>query len=83
MPGKLMRAVSQQPKLDQIVIADAYLEKIDACKTGRVYLLRSTSHDLKRFFWMQETHVRTCTIECVLKGGEITVHSQAVAALFS
>jgi len=48
------REKNEQPKLDQIVIADAYLEKIDACKTGRVYLLRSTSHDLKRFFWMQE-----------------------------
>lgn len=40
--------------LDLIVINDAYFEKIDACKTGRVYLLRFTSSDKKLFFWMQE-----------------------------
>merc|ERR1719440_215229 len=40
--------------VDLIVINDAYLEKIDKCTTGRVYLLRFTSSDKKLFFWMQE-----------------------------
>eukprot|EP00928_Gymnodinium_smaydae_P035973 TRINITY_DN25229_c0_g1_i6.p2 TRINITY_DN25229_c0_g1~~TRINITY_DN25229_c0_g1_i6.p2 ORF type:complete len:1002 (-),score=315.63 TRINITY_DN25229_c0_g1_i6:85-3090(-) len=39
---------------DMIVIADAYLQKIDKCKDGRVYVLRNTSHNKKLFFWMQE-----------------------------
>lgn len=39
---------------DLIVINDAYLEKIDKCTTGRVYLLRFTSSAKKMFFWMQE-----------------------------
>jgi len=39
---------------DLIVINDAYFERIDKCKTGRVYLLRFTSSDKKMFFWMQE-----------------------------
>jgi len=40
--------------VDLIVINDAYLEKIEKCKTGRVYLLRFTSSNKKLFFWMQE-----------------------------
>mmetsp|Transcript_105792 Transcript_105792/g.183913 ORF Transcript_105792/g.183913 Transcript_105792/m.183913 type:complete len:309 (-) Transcript_105792:79-1005(-) len=40
--------------IDLIVINDAYLEKIEKCTTGRVYLLRFTSSDKKLFFWMQE-----------------------------
>merc|ERR1719409_1164029 len=40
--------------MDLIVINDAYLEKIEQCKTGRVYLLRFTSSEKKLFFWMQE-----------------------------
>lgn len=39
---------------DLIVINDAYLEKIEKCTTGRVYILRFTSSDKKLFFWMQE-----------------------------
>lgn len=40
--------------VDLIVINDAYLELIEKCKTGRVYLLRFTSSEKKLFFWMQE-----------------------------
>merc|ERR1719487_2253667 len=40
--------------VDLIVINDAYLEKIEKCTTGRVYLLRFTSSEKKLFFWMQE-----------------------------
>jgi hypothetical protein len=40
--------------VDLIVINDAYLEKIEKCTTGRVYLLRFTSSERKLFFWMQE-----------------------------
>lgn len=40
--------------IDLITIADAYFEKIDKCKDGRVYLLRFTSSEKKLFFWMQE-----------------------------
>jgi len=40
--------------IDLIVINDAYLEKIEKCTTGRVYILRFTSSDKKMFFWMQE-----------------------------
>lgn len=40
--------------VDLIVINDAYLEKIEKCKDGRVYLLRFTSSEKKLFFWMQE-----------------------------
>lgn len=40
--------------LDLIVINDAYLERIEKCTTGRVYLLRFSSSDKKHFFWMQE-----------------------------
>jgi ubiquitin carboxyl-terminal hydrolase 5/13 len=40
--------------IDSIVINDAYLEKIEKCTTGRVYILRYTTHDKKIFFWMQE-----------------------------
>merc|ERR1719203_558055 len=39
---------------DLIVINDAYFQKIEKCKTGRVYILRFTSSDKKMFFWMQE-----------------------------
>jgi 26S proteasome regulatory subunit N13 len=39
---------------DLIVINDAYLEKIEKCTTGRVYILRFTSSEKKMFFWMQE-----------------------------
>ena len=39
---------------DLIVINDAYMERIQKCTTGRVYLLRFTSSDKKMFFWMQE-----------------------------
>jgi len=39
---------------DLIVINDAYFQKIEKCKTGRVYILRFTSSDKKLFFWMQE-----------------------------
>lgn len=40
--------------VDLIVINDAYLERVEKCKTGRVYLLRFTSSNKKLFFWMQE-----------------------------
>ncbi|CAK0789009.1 unnamed protein product [Prorocentrum cordatum] len=40
--------------LDLIVINDAYFEKIEKCKDGRVYVLRFTSSDKKLIFWMQE-----------------------------
>lgn len=40
--------------LDLIVINDAYFERIEKVKDGRVYLLRFTSSDKKLFFWMQE-----------------------------
>merc|ERR1740138_440676 len=40
--------------VDLIVINDAYLERIEKCTTGRVYLLRFTSSEKKMFFWMQE-----------------------------
>jgi len=40
--------------VDLIVINDAYLERIEKCTTGRVYLLRFTSSDKKLFFWLQE-----------------------------
>merc|ERR1719229_1885200 len=43
-----------EASIDLIVINDAYLEKIEKCTTGRVYLLRFTSSDKKHFFWMQE-----------------------------
>lgn len=39
---------------DLIVINDAYFQKIEKCKDGRVYILRFTSSDKKMFFWMQE-----------------------------
>jgi len=39
---------------DLIVVNDAYFEKIEKVKDGRVYLLRFTSSDKKMFFWMQE-----------------------------
>ena len=39
---------------DLIVINDAYMERIQKCTTGRVYILRFTSSDKKMFFWMQE-----------------------------
>lgn len=39
---------------DLIVINDAYFEKIEKCKDGRVYILRFTSSDKKLLFWMQE-----------------------------
>lgn len=48
------RTKPAQPVTDLIVINDAYLEKIEQCKTGRVYLLRFTSSNKKLFFWMQE-----------------------------
>mmetsp|Transcript_29697 Transcript_29697/g.44815 ORF Transcript_29697/g.44815 Transcript_29697/m.44815 type:complete len:273 (+) Transcript_29697:91-909(+) len=37
-----------------IVINDAYFEKIEKVKDGRVYILRFTSSNKKLFFWMQE-----------------------------
>jgi len=40
--------------IDLIVINDAYFEKIEKCKDGRVFLLRFTSSEKKLFFWMQE-----------------------------
>uniref|UniRef100_A0A7S2KTS2 Pru domain-containing protein n=1 Tax=Zooxanthella nutricula TaxID=1333877 RepID=A0A7S2KTS2_9DINO len=40
--------------LDLIVINDAYFERIEKVKDGRVYILRFTSSDKKLFFWMQE-----------------------------
>jgi len=44
---------------DLFIVADAYLERIEKCKTGktidgRVYILRFTSSKKKMFFWMQE-----------------------------
>merc|ERR1719171_1738627 len=45
---------SNETVIDLIVINDAYFEKIEKCKTGRVYLLRFTSSEKKLFFWMQE-----------------------------
>jgi len=44
----------KETSMDLIVISDAYLERIEKCKTGRVYILRFTSSDKKLFFWMQE-----------------------------
>jgi len=43
--------------VDLIVINDAYLERIEKCTTGRVYLLRFTSSEKKLFFWMQDPKV--------------------------
>jgi hypothetical protein len=40
--------------IDLITINDAYFEKIEKCKDGRVFLLRFTSSEKKLFFWMQE-----------------------------
>lgn len=40
--------------IDLIVINDAYFQKIEKVKDGRVYILRFTSSDKKLFFWMQE-----------------------------
>lgn len=45
---------SGKVELDLIVINDVYLQRVEQCKTGRVYILRSTSSDQKHFFWMQE-----------------------------
>ncbi|KAF8821334.1 putative adhesion regulating molecule region protein [Cardiosporidium cionae] len=36
-----------------IVISDAYLQKVEQAKTGRVYVLRFTSSDEKLLYWMQ------------------------------
>jgi len=44
---------------DLIVINDAYFQKIEKCKDGRVYILRFTSSDKKLFFWMQEPKEET------------------------
>jgi hypothetical protein len=33
---------------------DATFEHVPECTTGRVYLLRFKSSNIKRFFWMQE-----------------------------
>lgn len=41
------------------VFDDAYLEKIEECKTGEVYVLRFTSNSHKSFYWLQETNVST------------------------
>merc|ERR1719456_117300 len=49
-----MNREKNEVAVDLIVINDAYLEKIEQCKTGRVYLLRFTSSERKLFFWMQE-----------------------------
>lgn len=48
------RTNAQQTPMDLIVINDAYLEKVDKCTTGRVYVLRFTSSNKKLLFWMQE-----------------------------
>lgn len=44
----------KETAVDLIVINDAYLERIEKCTTGRVFLLRFTSSEKKMFFWMQE-----------------------------
>merc|ERR1719316_1337169 len=49
-----MEREKNETAIDLIVINDAYLEKIEKCTTGRVYLLRFTSSEKKLFFWMQE-----------------------------
>merc|ERR1719353_1192958 len=49
-----MEREKNETAIDLIVINDAYLEKIEKCKDGRVYLLRFTSSEKKLFFWMQE-----------------------------
>ncbi|CEL99226.1 unnamed protein product [Vitrella brassicaformis CCMP3155] len=48
------RGVNQITEDDLIVINDAYLEKITAAKSGRVYVLKFQSSDKKLLFWMQE-----------------------------
>lgn len=45
---------SKKTETDLIVINDCFLEKIDKCTDGRVYVARFTSSDKKLFFWMQE-----------------------------
>merc|ERR1719310_399334 len=40
--------------LDLLFFQDAYFQKIEKCKDGRVFLLRFTSSDKKLFFWLQE-----------------------------
>ncbi|CAK0800841.1 unnamed protein product [Prorocentrum cordatum] len=47
-----------ETSVDLIVINDAYFEKIEKCKDGRVYILRFTSSDKKLFFWMQDLRRR-------------------------
>jgi len=47
------REKSETP-VDLIVINDAYFEKIEKCKDGRVYVLRFTSSEKKLIFWTQE-----------------------------
>ncbi|AFZ79217.1 hypothetical protein BEWA_020640 [Theileria equi strain WA] len=41
------------------VFDDAYLERIDRCDTGEVYVLRFTNSPLKLLYWMQETNLTT------------------------
>lgn len=53
--------------IDLIVINDAYLEKIDKCKDGRVYVLRFTSSDKKLLFWMQEPNSKADKDEELVK----------------
>lgn len=37
-----------------VVVEDAYLEKVNKCTTGRVYVLKYLSSKIRLFFWMQE-----------------------------
>ncbi|CAD7929869.1 unnamed protein product [Amoebophrya sp. A25] len=39
---------------DYVVVEDAYLQKVNKCTTGRVYILKYTSSSVRVFFWMQE-----------------------------
>jgi len=41
--------------LDLIFFNNAYFQKIEKCKDGRVFLLRMTDSDAKHFFWLQES----------------------------
>lgn len=39
---------------DWVVVQDAYLERVQKCTTGRVYVLKYLSSKIRLFFWMQE-----------------------------
>merc|ERR1719158_2055998 len=45
---------TKQVEEDLIVMADAYLEHIPQCTTGRAYVMRYTSSDRKFLIWQQE-----------------------------